>query len=122
MPHMGSAMTNVGIAGTSNMGGSPNMRKNVQNLGQNAKHINDGGNPYLNGNNGPNNGTYIPNIGPNVVRPQAMPYTHQPIRVIYDPNAILRDQVIEITQDRVTFGMRPTYRKPYSDWVDQAYP
>ncbi|KAL2466169.1 putative retroelement [Abeliophyllum distichum] len=100
MPHMGPAATNVGGIGTSNMGGSPNMRENVQNMGQNATRINDGGNPYLNGNNGPNNGTFIPNIGPNVVRPQAMPYIHQPIGVLYDPNAILRDQVIEIMQDQ----------------------
>ncbi|KAL2471300.1 hypothetical protein Adt_39436 [Abeliophyllum distichum] len=118
MPHIGPATTNVGIVGTSNMGGSPNMRENVQNLRQNATRINDGGNPYLNGNNGPNNSTYIPNIGQNVVRPQSMPHT-QPIGVPYDPNAILRDQVIEIMQDQIAVGMRPimqpTYRKPYPD-------
>ncbi|KAL2470852.1 Retrotrans gag domain-containing protein [Abeliophyllum distichum] len=115
-----------GLLGRLTWGDSPNMRKNFQNLGQNATCINDGGNLYLNGNNGPNNGTYIPSIGPNVVRPQAMPYPHQPIGVPYDPNTILRNQVMEIMQDQVAFGMRPimrpTYRKPYPDWVDQAYP
>ncbi|KAL2542029.1 hypothetical protein Adt_03007 [Abeliophyllum distichum] len=51
-----------------------------------------------------------------VDKSQAMPYTHQPIGVPYDSNAIFRNQVIQIMQDQVAVGMRPimrpTYRKP----------
>ncbi|KAL2532539.1 putative retroelement [Abeliophyllum distichum] len=95
-------------------------------MGQNAIRVKDVENPHINGNNGPNNGVFIPNIGPNLVRPREMPYVHQPKGFPFDPNAILRDQVIEIMQAQLAFGIRPIiqpmYRKPYPDWVDQAYP
>ncbi|KAL2543307.1 hypothetical protein Adt_04285 [Abeliophyllum distichum] len=124
--HIGPATTNLRGPGTSNVGGSPNVRENVQIMGPNVTRINDGGNPYLNGNNGSNNGMFMPNMGPNVVRPPTVPYVHQPIGVPFDPNAILREQVMEIMQRQLDFRMwpiiQPTYRKLYPDWVDQAYP
>ncbi|KAL2471382.1 hypothetical protein Adt_39518 [Abeliophyllum distichum] len=55
-----------------------------------------------------------------------MLYVHQSLRVPFDPNAILRDQVVEIMQDHLAFGIRPviwpTHKKPYPYWADQAYP
>ncbi|KAL2532805.1 hypothetical protein Adt_06156 [Abeliophyllum distichum] len=118
-PHMGPATANLGGAETSNMGGSPNIRENVQYMEQNTIRVNDGGNPHINDNNGPNNGSFMPNIGPNLVRPHAMLYVHQPIGVPFDPNAILRYQVLEIMQDQLAFGIwpviQPTYKKPYPD-------
>lgn len=51
---------------------------------------------------------------------------NQPVGVPYDPNVMLRNQIMEIVQDQMVFGVRhvirPTYTKPYPDWVDQAYP
>ncbi|KAL2491132.1 Retrotransposon gag protein [Abeliophyllum distichum] len=59
-------------------------------------------------------------------RPQTIPPSNQPIGVPYDPNMVLRNQIAEIMQDQMAFGMRPfirpTYRKPYPDWIDQVYP
>ncbi|KAL2531902.1 hypothetical protein Adt_05253 [Abeliophyllum distichum] len=116
--HMGQATANLGGLGTSYIGSSPNLRENVQTMGPNVTRINDGGNPYLNGNNRSNNGMFMPNMGPNnVVRPPTVPYVNQSIGVPFDPNTILRDQVIEIMQDQLDFRklpiIRPTYRKPY---------
>ncbi|KAL2466943.1 Uncharacterized protein Adt_42794 [Abeliophyllum distichum] len=69
---------------------------------------------------------FIPNIGPNLIKPQAMPYVHQPIGVHFDPNAILIHQVVDIMQDQLAFRIRPvirpTCKKSYPDWIDQAYP
>ncbi|KAL2480327.1 hypothetical protein Adt_33293 [Abeliophyllum distichum] len=102
--------------GASNLGGSPITRENVQNVGQNTTRVNDGVNVQVNGNNGLNNGNFA--TGPNN-RPQMIPPVNQPICVPYDPNVVLRNQIAEITQDQMTFGMRPfirpTYRKPYPD-------
>ncbi|KAL2490333.1 hypothetical protein Adt_25961 [Abeliophyllum distichum] len=102
---MGPATTNLGGVGTSNMGDRPNIRENVQYMRQTATCVNDGGNPHINGSNGPNNSAFMPNIGPNLIRPQAMPYVHQPVGVPFDLNAILRDQVEEIMQDQLAFGI-----------------
>lgn len=97
-------------------GDNPNARDNVQTNGQNTSHVNDGENAQANGNIGLNNGIFVANQGPNI-RPQTIPPMNQPLGVPYDPNVMLRNQIMEIMQDQMAFGarpfIRPTYTKSY---------
>ncbi|KAL2466467.1 putative retroelement [Abeliophyllum distichum] len=104
--------------GAFNLGGGPTAREIIQNIGQNVTRVNNGANVQVNGNNVLNNGNFATNPGPNN-RPQMIPPVNQPIGVSYDLNVGLRNQIAEIMQDQMAFGMRPfirpTYRKPYPD-------